>query len=118
MLACYRYIELNPIRAGMVEHPAEYCWSSYRHNAQGELLPLLSGHAAYEGLGTAEDSRREAYRGLFRAEMEPALVDEIRQATHGNYALGSSRVKAEAEEALGRRVSRGKAGRKRLVKQL
>lgn len=118
VLACYRYIELNPIRAGIVEHPAEYRWSSYRHNAQGEILPLLTGHAAYEALGADEDSRREAYRGLFRAEMEPALVGEIRQATHGNYALGSSRFKAETEEALGRRVSKGKAGRKPAAKSL
>jgi putative transposase len=38
VLACYRYIEMNPVRAGMVEHPAEYRWSSYRANAQGGAL--------------------------------------------------------------------------------
>jgi len=116
MLACYRYIELNPVRAGMVDHPAEYRWSSYRVNAHGERSFFLLKHAAYEGLGVTEESRSLAYRGLFRSEMAPALVDEIRQATNGNYALGSSRFKDDIEAALGRRVVKGKVGRKRVVK--
>lgn len=89
VLACYRYIELNPVRAGMVEHPAEYLWSSYRSNAQGaeSASVTLSRHTVYLGLGASDDARMLAYRGLFRSELEPSLVDEIRHATHGNYAL-------------------------------
>lgn len=116
ILACYRYIELNPVRAAIVEHPAEYRWSSYRYNAQDEPSKFLSEQATYKGLGATGNSRREAYRSLFRTEIEPSLVDEIRQATHGNYALGSSRFKAEVESALGRRVTKGKSGRKRAAK--
>lgn len=113
VLACYRYIELNPVRACMVDHPAEYRWSSYRFNAQGEASRFLLKHAVYEGLGSNDGVREAAYRGLFSAEMEPELVDEIRQATNGNYALGSTRFKVEVEAALGRRVTKEKVGRKR-----
>lgn len=111
VLACYRYIELNPVRAGTVEHPAEYRWSSYRANAQGEVGNLLAPHRLYLALAPEDEARREAYRELFRHELEPGRVDEIRQATNGNFVLGDSRFAAEVERMLGRRAVRGKAGR-------
>lgn len=111
VLACYRYIELNPVRACMVEHPAEYRWSSYRANAQGEADALLAPQALYLGLGSDELARQAAYRELFRHELEPGTVDEIRQATNGNFALGDERFVAEVERMLGRRATRGKPGR-------
>lgn len=111
VLACYRYIEMNPVRAGMVEHPAEYRWSSYRVNAQAEQSELIKPHALYQALGEAGRARAETYRELFRHQLDPGLVDQIRSATNGNYALGSSRFTAEVERVLGRRVTRGKPGR-------
>lgn len=111
VLACYRYIELNPVRAGMVVHPAEYRWSSYRANAQGEADALLTPHELYLAQALDYEARLAAYRELFRYELDPGLVDEIRQATNGNFALGDSRFIAEIEQALGRRARRGKAGR-------
>ena len=113
LLTCQRYIELNPVRAGMVEHPADYRWSSYRANAQGEENALVTPHEMYLGLGTTEASRLTAYRELFRYELEPGLVDQIRQASNGNFALGSARFAEEIAAALGRRVTRGKSGRPR-----
>ncbi len=89
LLACQRYIELNPVHADIVAHPAEYRWSSYRANAQGETDALLKSHPLYDALGTRAVSRQAAYRELFRYELEPGLVDEIRRATNGNYALGN-----------------------------
>ncbi|MCL2524562.1 MAG: transposase, partial [Betaproteobacteria bacterium] len=86
LLACQRYIELNPVRAGMVRHPAEYQWSSYRANAQGESNGLVVAHEVYRSLGPDTASRQAAYRELFRSELEPGLVDEIRKATNGNFA--------------------------------
>ena len=62
LLACQRYIELNPVRADMVAHPAEYRWSSYRANAQGEADALLKSHPLYDALGTGAASRQAAYR--------------------------------------------------------
>lgn len=111
VLACSRYIELNPLRAGMVAHPAEYRWSSYRVNAQGEPFGWLTPQSLYLDLAGDADSRCLAYRELFRYELDPGLVDEIRQATKGNFALGDGHFVAEVERMLGRRVTRGKPGR-------
>lgn len=113
LLACMRYIELNPVRACMVAHPGEYRWSSYRTNAQGETNVLVQPHELYLGLGADMAMRQAAYRELFRQELEPGLVDEIRKATNGNYALGDARFADQIAQALGRRVQPGKAGRPR-----
>jgi putative transposase len=113
LLACMRYIELNPVRAGMVAHPGEYRWSSYRANAQGEADGLVSQHALYAALGQDAADRQAAYRELFRHELEPGLVDEIRRATNGNFALGDSRFAEQIGAMLGRRVVPGKSGRPR-----
>jgi len=77
LLACHRHIELNPVRAGMVEHPAEYRWSSCCANAQGEADALLSPHPLYLALGADRTNRHAAYREPFRYELKPGLVDEI-----------------------------------------
>ena len=111
VLSCYRYIELNPVRAGMVEHPAEYRWSSYRSNAQGEASKLLKTNDLYQRLGESSSQRQERYRELFRNQLDQGMIDQIRRATNGNFALGNDRFKSQVEEALGRRVSPGKTGR-------
>jgi putative transposase len=107
LLACQRYIELNPVRAGLVEHPAEYRWSSYRANAQGETDALVKPHPLYVALGSNDASRKSAYRELFRYELEPGLVDNIRRATNGNFALGNESFAAQVSAALGRRAAPG-----------
>lgn len=111
LLACQRYIELNPVRAGMVEHPAEYRWSSYRANARGETDVVLTPHTLYEALGLDAAGRQATYRELFRHELDPGLVDDIRHATNGNFALGTERFAGQIAAALGRRVTRGRSGR-------
>lgn len=111
VLSCYRYIELNPIRANMVGHPAEYPWSSYRVNAQSEESDLLTPHSLYTALSTDDVARQTTYRELFRFQLDPMMVDEIRSATAGNYVLGSSQFHAQIAAALGRRVTPGKSGR-------
>jgi len=113
VLGCYRYIELNPVRANMVEHPGEYPWSSYRANAQGSPASVLTPHPLYMALGRDEEHRQAAYRELFRFHLDPGLVDQIRAATNGNFALGSPRFQEQVAAALGRRVRRGRSGRPR-----
>ena len=110
-LGCHRYIELNPVRAGLVAHPAEYRWSSYGVNAQGDAHPLIRPNAVYQGLGLDDEERQAAYRELFRYELDPGLVDEIRKVTHGGMVLGSERFAREVALLAGRRTQRGKAGR-------
>jgi putative transposase len=97
----------------MVEHPAEYSWSSYRINAPGEPSTLLTQQPLYEALGPDEKARQSAYRELFRHQLDPGMVDRIRAATNGNYALGSSQFQAQVAAALGRGVTPGKSGRPR-----
>ena len=113
LLGCYRYIEMNPIRAGMVEHPADYRWSSYRCNGQGEANVLISPHPSFTALAKDGPARREAYRGLFRSDIDADVIQQIRSATNGNYALGSERFQRQVAEALGRRATPGRAGRPR-----
>jgi putative transposase len=107
VLACYRYIELNPVRAAMVRQPQDYRWSSYAANAQGKADALLTAHEQYLRLGKDEARRREAYRGLFKAHLDEEMVTQIRQATNGGYVLGAGRFQAQIALALGRRVVKG-----------
>jgi putative transposase len=116
LLTCQRYIEMNPVRAGMVNHPGEYRWSSYGSNGQGESSSIITHHPLYDDLGSTDRHRITSYRELFRHKLEPGQVDKIRKATNGNYALGSSRFREEIGSMLGRRASPGKAGRPRKVK--
>ena len=111
VLACHRYIELNPVRAGMVTKPQDYRWSTYHANGLGKSNTLITPHDEYRRLGRADEERREAYRALVRAHVDAALVDEIRSATNGNYALGNKRFQKQIETALGRRAVRGVPGR-------
>ena len=113
LLACQRYIELNPVRAGMCAHPREYRWSSYRANAEQARDPLVTAHDEYRGLGATGDARRAAYRRLLEDQLDPAVIEAIRESTRGNYALGTRRFQSEIESMLGRRARRGSAGRPR-----
>lgn len=113
LLACQRYIELNPVRAGMVKHPADYPWSSYHANARGERSSFIHPHSTYKQLGKTKEDRLNCYNELLRSQLEPDIIDRIRNATNGNYVLGNERFAGEVEQRLGRRVSYGKAGRPR-----
>ena len=111
LFACQRYIEMNPVRAGMVDHPGEYRWSSYQSNGQGRESNLISFHPLYLSLGKTETERQLAYQELFRSELESGEIDRIRKATNGNFALGNSRFGEEISKMLDRRVTPGQAGR-------
>jgi putative transposase len=111
VLACYRYIELNPVRAGMVNRPQDYRWSSYHTNALGRASNLIVFHDEYRRLALDDEGRLDAYRALFKAHLDEEVVGQIRNATNGNFALGSERFQSEIEAALGRRARCGKAGR-------
>lgn len=90
-LACYRYIELNPVRAGIVAHPGDYRWSSYRGNAQGSLDLMLSAHATYLALSDCAERRSSAYRALFDCSLREIDMEEIRKATRTGRRIGEQR---------------------------
>lgn len=110
LLQCYRYIELNPVRARMVDDPADYRWSSYRSNGLGVKSSLRTPPPEYLALGDA-DSRLASYRALFRAHVDEDLVRELRAVTDRGLALGDSRFVEKMERLTGRRLRPGRMGR-------
>lgn len=111
VLACYRYIELNPVRANMVRHPRDYHWSSYHANAESMRDRLVKPHEEYLRLGRNEGEQRENYRALFSAHMDGALIEKITNSTNGNFVLGKNRFAEEVEQVLARRAVPGRSGR-------
>jgi putative transposase len=116
VLACYRYIELNPVRAGMVGHPGEYRWSSYAANSGKIPLDKLRPHQEYLAIGASGTSRHTAYRAFIAEGLDPMVTRAIRETTDGNVALGNARFQAEIEAMLDRRARRGIPGRPRTGK--
>ena len=112
LLACQRYIELNPVRAGMVTDPADYAWSSYRAHTLGCVAKMWKPHPEYLALGTNRKSRTEAYRALFNAELDYELISEIRYAANTGLALGNDKFKEEMEQLTGQRQHHLKRGPK------
>jgi putative transposase len=111
LLTCMRYIELNPVRANMVDHPAAYTWSSYRHNGYGEHNRLLQSHSLYLALGRTRKGRQEAYEALFHAHIEPGMLKELRSAVHTGTPLGNDAFRSKVERTLGCKVGQPRRGR-------
>jgi len=95
----------------MVQHPRQYPWSSYRINAEGKKSDLIAPQDEYLRLGRNKDERKESYRGLFKAYIDPDVLSKIRKSTNGNYVLGSERFQEDIGNMLKRRVVPGKPGR-------
>lgn len=104
LLSCSRYIELNPVRADMVKHPADYPWSSYHHNALGISNSLIKAHTIYTTLGEAPATRQSAYRALFEHQIPERTMDEIRSATNKAWVLGNERFLQQIEGLTKRQV--------------
>ena len=113
LLTCCRYIERNPVRAGMVPYAEDYRWSSYAVHAQGLPSDLIVAHPLYLGLGKNNEERMQAYKALFDRRMEDATdLKILRVETNRCGVAGSERFKDEMETALARRLRPGKAGRR------
>lgn len=113
LLTCYRYIELNPVRAGMVPTPGAYPYSSFRFNALGEPDELITPHPVYEGLSKDPSARVEAYLALFEETLDSKLLERIRSDTNACRVIGNERFKDDIERMLQRSVRPGKSGRPR-----
>jgi putative transposase len=111
LLQLYRYIELNPVRAGLVNDPADYSWSSYQCNGLGKVSKLLSPHLLYQSLGKTNDERYSAYRELFRYQVDGKLLEDIRNAANKGLVLGSEKFVEEVEALTGKQLKEGKRGR-------
>lgn len=104
LFTCMRYIELNPLRAGMVDDPSKYCWSSYHHNALGKAESLIQPHLDYLKLGKTPVEQQKNYQALFQIPMELKILHEIREATNKCWTLGNRKFKQSVAQQLARRV--------------
>jgi putative transposase len=95
LLELYRYIELNPVRAGIVEQQSDYVGSSYASNALGKVSELCTPHVLYTALGNEESERQARYRQLFKQYVEGELLTEIRQTLNKGLALGACHGSAQ-----------------------
>jgi putative transposase len=111
LLACMRYIELNPVRARMVADPGDYRWSSYRANGLAQPDARLTPHPLYLELDADATQRRHAYRALFRPQLDAEATSEVRQALKLGMPLGSERFAETICARLRIRRNTGKRGR-------
>jgi putative transposase len=105
LFSCFRYIEMNPVRAGMVARPGDYRWSSYRANAEGEHSTLLTPHPDYLRLAEDESARRRFYRMMFDLSLDRSAVEELRAMTRGGFAFGSEEFKRRLADLSGRSMT-------------
>ena len=111
LLACYRYIEMNPVRALMVDRPEHYRWSSYRANAFGERNPFVVPHQIYLSLGATAKERQAGYCGLFQTQLDPEWISNLRSCLQTGTPLGNEGFRARVERALGVQVGYSSRGR-------
>jgi len=111
-LACQRYIELNPVRAGLAKAPDKYAWSSHRANAFGEPSLVVEPHAEYLALGGNPERRQAAYRSLFLEKLTDDELGAIRKAARSGYPYGSEEFVRDLEVRSGTRLRRARPGPK------
>ena len=110
-LMVMRYIELNPVRASMVEMPGHYRWSSFCHNIGTKKISFLSSHAIYQGLGACEEARQKAYQFLFKAHIDEANLKRIRESWQTGTPLGNDWFREKVEHQLQCKVGLARRGR-------
>ena len=116
VMACYRYIEANPLRAAMVARAGDHPWSSHRCNAQGRADPLVRGHEVYLALGPTPQARQAAYREAFAQGLSEDVLHTLRDATQRGWVPGRESFRAQIAAALGRGVGPPVRGRPRHVR--
>jgi putative transposase len=114
LAACYRYIELNPVRANLVPHPADWPWSSHRLHAYGEPDRVVSVHDYYADLAATDLRRRFRYRNWFRNPPTEEELQNIRETTRQELVLGDDAFKQQLETRLSRPVRPAPRGRKKI----
>jgi putative transposase len=114
LLACMRYIELNPVRAGLSVAPAEYRWSSHAHHVGHAVDPLITDHALFWALGNTPFERQSAYQLLFETPLASSDLDELRRATNRGWALATKDDLPRSDQPSGQFVQPKPRGRPRL----
>jgi len=113
LLACSRYVELNPIRAGMVTSPDQYRWSSYCAKVGEGMLGWLDRDPCYLALGNTDHERQTRYHAWMASTIPETEIPLIRQAVQRGQPTGSGRFASAIEAKIGRRVETRGRGRPR-----
>ena len=114
LLACCRYIELNPVRARIVDNPGQYKWSSYRFKVGGEEADWIDLDPCYQGLGTTDREREERYKEWVQADIPEEEFQLIQQGIQREQLTGTNRFIEEVAGKIGRRIEfRGQGRPKR-----
>lgn len=111
LLTCQRYIEMNPVRAGMVDHPAKYRWSSYGINALGVSNPIVSPHVEYRSLGNSLTDCQTKYQSLFVQPLGADELEMVRSALQSGTPMGNEKFRSQIEAACGRKTGFFNRGR-------
>jgi len=111
LLACMVYIDLNPVRAGMVAQPGDFKWSSYRYTVGQASYQLVTPHALFWGLGNTPFAREAAYAELVQRGLAQSHKDQLTQSALSGWALGSADFLFTLRQSTARRLLPGKAGR-------
>jgi putative transposase len=111
LLACMVYIDLNPVRAGMVDAPASYPWSSHGYYVSGRSDRLVTPHPIWWELGNTPFAREAAYRELVNAGLSTAQQQALADSALRGWALGDAEYVADLQRRTERRVTKGKPGR-------
>jgi putative transposase len=111
LFACHRYIELNPVRAGMATAPADYPWSSHAYYAGFRPDRVITPHRLYTALSADPEARRSALLAMFKVAIPQAETESLRTAINRGWALGSEPFLAEMQRQLGRSIRPPRRGR-------
>lgn len=111
ILACMRYIEMNPVRASMVTLPQAYKWSSYHCNVRGAYDPVITEHVSYKALAKNRKKQQEGYRDLFLEHLDEKILNEIKNCVQTGTPLGNNKFKSQIESKLKIKVGYNTRGR-------
>jgi putative transposase len=110
-MICCRYLELNPVRAGIALDPADYGWSSYAHHIGVKPNPLITDHSLYWALGNTPFEREAAYKYLTEQVLTQQELHDVTESAHKGWVLGSESFKTNLEKQLNHQIRPGKRGR-------
>lgn len=114
LLTCMRYIELNPLRAGIVGDPGDYRWSSYSHHVGESVIDWLSEPLEFRHLAATAEARAMAYRQLVQQALTSSDLEAIRLHLNKDCALGTSQFQDRIAAMAGRRAKVVAQGRPRI----
>jgi putative transposase len=116
-LKVMKYIELNPVRANMVELPNHYRWSSFCHNVGNKKINFIKPHPIYMALGSNDEERYKIYKSLFEADIDKAELKRISESWQSGTPLGNDYFREKVEVELKCKVGSARRGRPTLVKK-